>query len=64
MIDFEITENGETKYLSWAKLCQFTGVKPYQPGTPELASIKMEIAKRWNLSPDDVIVRLNRQPIL
>ena len=44
MIDFEITENGEKKYLTWAKLCQFAGTKPYQPGTPELASIKMQLA--------------------
>lgn len=64
MIDFEITENGEKKYLTWAKLCQFAGAKPYQPGTPELASIKMELAKQWNLDPDQVVVRLNQQPIL
>jgi len=64
MIDFEITENGEKKYLTWAKLCRFAGTKPYQPGTPELASIKMQLAKQWNLDPDQVIVRLNQQPIL
>lgn len=64
MIDFEITDNGETKYLTWNKLCQFAGTKPYQPNTPELASIKMQLAKQWNLEPDDVIVRMNRQPIL
>lgn len=64
MIDFEITENGEKKYLTWAKLCRFAGTKPYQPGTPELASIKMQLAKQWNLDPDQVIVRLNAQPIL
>lgn len=64
MIDFEITDNGETKYLTWAKLCQFVGTKPYQPSTPELASLKMELAKRWELNPDNVIVRLNGQAIL
>lgn len=64
MIDFEITDNNETKYLTWAKLCQFVGTKPYQPSTPELASLKMELAKRWDLTPDDVIVRLNGQAIL
>jgi hypothetical protein len=64
MIDFEITDNGETKYLTWAKLCEFAGTKPYQPGTPELASIKMELAKRWNLELDNVTVRMNQQPIL
>lgn len=64
MIDFEITENGETKYLTWTKLCQFAGTKPYQPSTPELASIKMQLAKSWNLDPDNVIVRLNQEPIL
>ena len=64
MIDFEITDNGETKYLTWSKLCQFVGTKPYQPSTPELASLKMELAKRWKLEPDNVIVRLNGQAIL
>lgn len=64
MIDFEITDNGETKYLTWSKLCQFVGTKPYQPSTPELASLKMELAKRWELEPDNVIVRLNGQAIL
>ena len=64
MIDFEITENGKSKFITWAKLCEFTGVKTYQPSTPELASVKMELAKRLSLDPDSVIVRLNRQPIL
>jgi hypothetical protein len=64
MIDFEIVENGNSKFITWAKLCEFTGIKPYQPSTPELASVKMELAKRWSLDPDSVIVRLNRQPIL
>ena len=64
MIDFQVNDNGKTKYLTWAKLCQFTGTKPYMPSTPELASLKMQLAKRWDLEPDDVIVRLNQQPIL
>ena len=64
MIDFEIVENGKSKFITLAKLCEFTGVKTYKPSTPELASVKMELAKRWALDPDSVIVRLNRQPIL
>jgi hypothetical protein len=64
MIDFEIVDNGESKFITWAKLCEFAGTKAYQPSTPELASVKMELAKRWSLDPDDVIVRLNQQPIL
>ena len=64
MIDFEIVENSESKFITWAKLCEFTGIKAYQPSTPELANVKMELAKRLSLDPDDVIVRLNRQPIL
>ena len=64
MIDFEIVENGKSKFITWAKLCEFTGIKAYQPSTPELASVKMEFAKRLSLDPDNVIVRLNQQPIL
>jgi len=64
MIDFEITENDEKKYISWAKLCQYAGEKPYQPSTPDLASIKMQLAETMGLDPDSVIVRLNQQPIL
>ena len=64
MIDFEIVKNGRSKFISWGKLCEFAGIKPYRPSTPELASVKMELAKRWSLDPDSVIVRLNRQPIL
>jgi len=64
MIDFEITENNEKKYLSWVKLCQYAGEKPYQPSTHELVSIKMQLAKTRQLNPDHVIVRLNKQPIL
>lgn len=64
MIDFEITFNEGIKYLTWAKLCEFAEKKPYQPSTPELASIKMQLAKQWSLEPDNVIVRMNRQPIL
>ena len=61
MIDFEITENGETKYLTWKKLCEFLECKPYQPSTPELAQLKLEFEKKWNA---DVTVRMNGQPIL
>jgi hypothetical protein len=42
MIDFEIIENGNSKFITWAKLCEFTGIKAYQPSTPELASVKMD----------------------
>ena len=64
MIDFEITRDGVAKYLPWAKLCEFAGAKLYQPSTPELASIKMNLAKRYNINPDNIIVRMNQQPIL
>ena len=64
MIDFQIVENGKSKFITWAKLCEFSGIKYYRPSTPELASVKMELAERWSLDPDSVIVRLNRQPIL
>jgi hypothetical protein len=53
MIDFEIVIDGETKYLSWAKLCQFTGVKRYQPGTPELAQLKREFEKKCDMRSFD-----------
>ena len=61
MIDFEITENGETKYLTWKRLCEHFKCKPYQPSTPELAQIKLEFEKKWGA---DVTVRMNGQPIL
>jgi len=64
MIDFQISINGNTKCLTWAKLCEFVGTKPYQPSTPELASLKMQLAKQWDLEPDEVTVRLNGQAIL
>ena len=61
MIDFEITENGETKYLPWKQLCKHFKCKPYEPSTPELAQIKLEFEKKWGA---DVTVRMNGQPIL
>ena len=64
MIDFAITENNEKKYMSWAKLCRSVGEKPYQPTTRELACIKMQLAKSMKIDPDNVVVRINRQPIL
>lgn len=64
MIDFEITNNEQVKYLTWAKLCEMVGSKFYQPSTPELANIKMLLAKKWDLDPDAVVVRLNKQAIL
>jgi len=64
MIDFQVIKNGKSRFIPWSKLCEFTGVKFYQPSTPELANVKMKLAKQWALDPDSVIVRLNRQPIL
>ena len=64
MIDFEITKDNQVKYLPWKQLCEMVGSKLYQPSTPELASIKMLLAKKWKLDPDAVVVRLNKQPIL
>lgn len=62
MIDFEIIENGETKYLTWKKLCEAAECKPYMPTTPELAQLKLHFEKRFNA--DSVTVRMNGQPIL
>jgi hypothetical protein len=64
MIDFEITREGKTAYLPWAKLCEFAGAKLYQPSTPELVSVKMNLAKRFDINPDNIVVRMNQQPIL
>jgi hypothetical protein len=64
MIDFEILENGETKFITWAKLCKHVGVKPYMPSTLELASIKLQLAKARGIPLDDVQVRMNRSAIL
>ena len=64
MIDFEITNDKQVKYLGWSQLCEMVGTKLYQPSTPELASIKMLLAKKWDLDPNAVVVRLNKQPIL
>jgi hypothetical protein len=64
MIDFEILLEGKKRYISWDKLCGFMGVKPYYPNTPELVSVKEQLADRMVIPLDDVVVRLNRQPIL
>ena len=64
MIDFEILENGETKYLSWAKLCKHMGVTPYMPSTWELVGLKKQFAKQWNIPIDDIQVRVDRSAIL
>jgi len=64
MIDFEILQDGETKFLTWAKLCKHVGVKPYMPSTPELAAIKLQLAKARGIPVDDVQVRMNGSAIL
>jgi hypothetical protein len=64
MIDFEILENGETKFITWAKLCKHVGVKPYMPSTWELVGLKRQLAKARGIPLDDVQVRMNRSAIL
>ena len=64
MIDFKIVENGETNYIAWHKLCKHAGVKPYMPSTPELAAIKMQIAKERDIDADNVQVLMNGSAIL
>jgi len=61
MIDFEITKDGKTWYLTWPKLCEFVECKPYKPTTPELAALRLKFEKRWNA---DVTVRIAGQPVL
>jgi len=64
MIDFQILENNEKNYISWAKLCKHVGIKPYMPSTPELAAIKMQIAKERGIDADNVQVLMNGSAIL
>jgi len=64
MIDFEIMLEGKKRYMSWDKLCEFIGVNPYYPSTPELVGVKEQLADRLIIPLEDVVVRLNRQPIL
>ena len=64
MIDFKIVENGETNYIAWGKLCKHAGVKPYMPSTPELAAIKMQIAKERDIDADNVQVLMHGSEIL
>tara|TARA_R100000935_G_scaffold57555_1_gene91764 strand:+ start:351 stop:545 length:195 start_codon:yes stop_codon:yes gene_type:complete len=64
MIDFQILENNEKNYISWAKLCKHVGIKPYMPSTPELAAIKMQLAKERGIDADAVQVLMNGSAIL
>jgi hypothetical protein len=64
MIDFKISQDGETNYIAWNKLCQHVGISPYMPSTPELAAIKMQIAKERGINADDVQVLMNGSAIL
>ena len=64
MIDFQILENNEKNYISWAKLCKHVGIKPYIPSTPELAAIKMQLAKERGIDADNVQVLMNGSAIL
>ena len=64
MIDFQILENNEKNYISWAKLCKHVGIKPYIPSTPELAAIKMQLAKERGIDADNVQVLMNGSVIL
>jgi hypothetical protein len=64
MIDFQILENGETKYLSWVKLCKLTEMKPYMPSTWELLALKKHFAEKRGIPLDDVQVRMHGSAIL
>ena len=64
MIDFKIVENGEKNFIAWAKLCKHGGVSPYMPSTPELAAIKMQLAKERGIDADAVQVLMNGSAIL
>jgi hypothetical protein len=64
MIDFQILENGETKYLSWGQLCTLAKVKYYMPSTWELVGLKKHLAEKRGIPLDDVQVRMNGSPIL
>ena len=64
MIDFQILENNEKNYISWAKLCKHVGIKPYIPSTPELAAIKMQLAKERGIDADNVQVLMQGSAIL
>tara|TARA_A100000172_G_C3002915_1_gene96949 strand:+ start:254 stop:451 length:198 start_codon:yes stop_codon:yes gene_type:complete len=63
-IDFEVIQNGEKFYVSWAKLCELAEMKWYMPSTPELLFIKQKMAGARGISLDDVQVRINGSAIL
>ena len=64
MIDFKISQDGETNYIAWIKLCKHVGIKPYMPSTPELAAIKMQLAKQFDIDADNVQVLMHGSAIL
>ena len=64
MIDFKISQDGETNYIAWTKLCKHVGISPYMPSTPELAAIKMQIAKERGIDADKVQVLMHGSAIL
>tara|TARA_R110002051_G_scaffold1494_3_gene8273 strand:- start:311 stop:505 length:195 start_codon:yes stop_codon:yes gene_type:complete len=64
MIDFQILENDKTTYISWSKLCKNVGITPYMPTTPELAAIKMQLAKERSIDADAVQVRMDGDAML
>tara|TARA_R110002074_G_scaffold155687_1_gene311527 strand:- start:920 stop:1114 length:195 start_codon:yes stop_codon:yes gene_type:complete len=64
MIYFQILENGETKYLSWAKLCKLAESKYYMPSTWELLGLKKHFAEERGIPLDDVQVLMHGSAIL
>ena len=51
--------------ITWGKLLEVLEVpKNYQPSTPELLGIKVQLAKQFDLQLDDVTVQLNGSTIL
>ena len=64
MIDFQILEDGETKYLSWGQLCKLTEIKPYMPSTHELLALKKHFAEKRGIPLDDVQVLMHGSAIL
>ncbi len=64
IIDFEVVQNGEKLYVSWAKLCKAVKVKWYMPSTPELIFLKQKMAETRGIPLNDVHVRINGSAIL
>ena len=64
MIAFKILQGEETNYIAWTKLCKNVGIKPYMPSPPELAAIKMQLAKQFDIDADNVQVLMHGSAIL